>query len=379
MKKTILFVATTPFAVNAFLRSHLLALSGRYVLILCVNTKLYPLSKDIADNVLVIHHDIERRISPLSDLKALISLFWVFCQVRPDVVHSITPKAGLLSMLAARFARVKYRLHTFTGQVWANRSGMSRIVLKRFDRILALLASSVFADSSSQCAMLVDEGIVQKSGISILGPGSISGVDLSRFHPDQSNYIKRRQDFGVDANACVFLFVGRLVKDKGIVDLLHAFKILSEIIDDIELWVVGPDEDGLLITLKKICVGCVAPIRWFESTATPEIFMSSADVLVLPSYREGFGSVVIESAACGTPAIVTDITGLRDSVNHDETGMLVKVGQPNELANAMRMLAEDRLLLSKLGERARETVKKRFDQRIVTAAWIEYYERLLLC
>ena len=149
MKQSLVFVATTPFSVNAALRNHLLALVKDHEVTLCVNTTAYPLVEELAHAVRVRHIDIVRKIAPWQDLIALYQLFRCFREIRPATVHSVTPKAGLLAMMAAWLSGVDFRFHTFTGQVWATRTGIARELLKGIDRLIALCASRVFADGLS--------------------------------------------------------------------------------------------------------------------------------------------------------------------------------------------------------------------------------------
>lgn len=374
---TIMFVATTPFAVNAFLSNHFAVLSQHYRVILCTNLHAYDLLPSLSNMVEACHIPFARKISLGTDLKSLLQLIAMVRQVRPVAIHSITPKAGLLAMLAGFVTRVPRRWHIFTGQIWATRSGLKRHLLKTLDRLIVLLASRVFADSASQCRLLRDERVVQNGEIDMLGSGSIAGVDLNRFHPDATVHNLMRQKIGTDAEACVFLFVGRLVRDKGVFDLIQAFRQVANAAPSIELWIVGPDEEGLLQALQETAVGCGAPIRWLGATPTPEHFMAAADVLLLPSYREGFGSVIIEGAACGKPAIAYRIDGVIDAVVDGSSGLLVEVGQPTAFASAMKQLALDRELRLCLGYQAKERAIRDFSSLKVTEAWLEFYRSQL--
>lgn len=377
MKKSICFVATTPFAVNAFLRTHLLALAVRYDIVLCVNTKAYPLSADLAADIRVVHVDMARKSSPVSDAWALFQLCQLFLRERPGIVHSITPKAGLLAMLAARLAGVPHRLHTFTGQVWANRIGFARWLLKAVDRVIVALASRMFADSESQCRYLETESVVQPGKITVLGNGSIAGVELTRFHPNPVTRGELRSGLGVKEKTTVFLFVGRLSRDKGVFDLIDCFDRVASGGDGCELWIVGPDEENLLEPLRAEAEKGHGTVRWFGSTTEPERYMAAADVFVLPSYREGFGSVVIEAAACGVPTIAYRIEGIVDAVKEGETGLLVDRYDRDALAGEMARLVSDTLFRRQLSESALERARHQFSSESVTAAWMGLYGQLL--
>lgn len=377
MKHALVFVATTPFAVNAFLRTHLLALAETHDVTLCVNTAAYPLVEDVARAVRVRHIAIARKIAPWQDLRALFQLLRCFREIRPATVHSLTPKAGLLAMLAGWLARVPWRFHTFTGQVWANKTGVGRFLFKGVDRLIVLCARRVFADSASQCRFLEEEGVVRRGGVTVLGQGSVAGVDLARFRPDPAARAALRAETGVADAVPVFLFVGRLVRAKGVFDLVEAFAALSARHAQWELWMVGPDEEGLQAGLQAEGERRGARIRWFGPTPVPERYMAAADVFVLPSYREGFGSVVIEAAACGIPTVAYRIDGVVDAIVEDRTGRFVAKGDIGELAKAMERLGSVPEMLGELGEAARQRAIDDFSSSTISAAWLAFYGSVL--
>ena len=277
-------------------------------------------------------------------------------------------------MVAGYVASVQHRWHTFTGQVWATKHGPLRFILKNFDRVTVLFATKIFADSLSQTRFLSSESVIPLEQITVLGAGSIAGVDINRFQSNPTSRRTLRHSLGTSAETFVFVFVGRLVRDKGVFDLVKAFNNLSCTKSDFELWLVGPDEEAHSPTLIALTSVPSRPIRYLGATSTPEIFMSAADVLVLPSYREGFGSVIIEAAACGIPSIAYAVDGVVDAVSDGTTGLLVKAGDIDALASAMETLANDSELLHSLGVRARERAVRTFSSDEITDAWIQYYQ-----
>lgn len=379
MRKSLYFVATTPFAINAFLREHLIALAKQFDVTLCVNMNAHPLAEDLHKSIRVVHVGIERSISPIQDLRCLWQLTRIFWRHRPDAVHSITPKAGLLAMLAAVFARSRVRCHTFTGQVWSNKAGPGRLILKMMDRLIAALTTHIFADSISQCRLLEAEAVVAPGRIRVLGKGSIAGVNLSRFKPDGDARRDLRAGLGIGAETPVFLFVGRLVRDKGVFDLLQAFEQTINSGIEAELWMVGPDEDGLELGLRSRAERLHGRVRWFGMSFEPEKFMAAADILVLPSYREGFGSVVIEAAACGIPAICYRIDGIVDAVIDGETGVLVEKGEIAAFGIAMRDLAQDDRRRNEAGRMAQVRAERDFSSVVITKEWVKFYTETVLC
>lgn len=375
--KPICFIVTTPFTANAFLGEHLIKLSRFYAVSLCLNTDLYPISLEIEQSaVKIIHIPLQRKFSPLADLKALFCLIKTFHHFHFDSVHSLTPKAGLLSMCAAFLVRVPIRIHTFTGQVWENKVGVKRILLKFFDWLIAKLATQIFADSPSQVQFLINHKICSKQSISVLGPGSMIGVNIKRFSPNPEVREQLRSQLGISKPTCLFLFVGRLCKDKGIWDVLKAFVHLREKFADIGLLVVGPDEEHVVENAKRIYGDILNSVFWIGQTFEPEKYMATAEVLVLPSYREGFGSVIIEAASCHLPTIAYRINGVIDAVVDGQTGLLVNKGSLEELQTQMQRLLNDHQLRERMGSLAREQACQKFSQEKVTQAWLDFYANL---
>jgi len=375
--KTICFVATTPFAVNAFLKDHLLALAKNYKVVLCVNLEAFSLSDEIAEKVTVIDIAIQRKVSIYQDIKTLFHLIRIIVTNSPGVVHTLTPKAGLLGMLAAWISGVPTRCHTFTGQIWVTKALLSRYLLKKLDCFIATIASHVFVDSDSQRNLLYREKIAKDGTVGMLGKGSMSGVDLTRFHPDVNIRRGKRREVGSSDDACVYLFVGRLTKDKGVLDLLTAFKEIAIETSNVELWIVGPDEENLKTDFGNELTNGGLIIRWLGHTLNPQVMMASADILLLPSYREGFGSVIIEAAACEVPTIAYRIDGVVDAVEDGRTGILIDVGDVRSFACAMKRLTIDESLRARLGRQARFRAQQQFSSESVTAAWIDFYRKIL--
>ena len=376
--KSICFVVTTPFTVNAFLIGHLTELKKHYQVTLCINLDQYELSPKLdISNIRIIHVPLERKISPLKDFKAWTILFGIFCKTQFMSVHSITPKAGLLGMSAAFFARIPNRFHTFTGQIWVTRAGLSRTIFKRVDWLIAKFATFVFADSASQIEFLLKEGVCNSSHIALLGSGSISGVDLDRFHPNQSAREGMRLELLVGKEDCVFLFVGRLCRDKGLFDLLNAFSSLIAKHQNAILWIVGPDEEGVAHQVKERSPELYNLVKWIGPTFAPEIYMVAADVLLLPSYREGFGSVIIEAAACSLPTIAYRIDGVIDAIADGKTGVLVDVGDVQGLHDQMKYFLNDHNLRSNMGNQAKERACSHFSSVLVIRAWLDFYQNAI--
>jgi len=326
----------------------------------------------VPDDVEIIGIPICREINLISDLKVLFLLIRLFYKSNYLLVHSVSPKAGLLAMLASFMTKIPVRLHTFTGQVWATKYGIGKNLLRWLDRLINALATIVLIDSHSQQDFLIENKVVKKTSSIVLGEGSISGVDLDRFRADPVIREQVRLDLTTPENIIVFLFLGRIKKEKGILELAEAFSRVHQKYKNTALWIVGPDEDSLYPKLERI-----TGIRLIPFTNSPERYMAASDVLCLPSYREGFGSVIIEAGACGVPSIGSNIYGLNDAIVDGETGILIPLKSVTELENAMELLVDDSKLRHKMGEAARERSVSIFSQNILTEQLVDLYKSLL--
>ena len=324
--------------------------------------------------------DIPRQIHPAKDMIALIKLYRLFRDQQFDIVHSTTPKAGLLCALAGIFAGIPIRVHTFTGQPWVELSGAKRILSKLADKCIGIFNTACYADSVSQKEFLISKKIIKTSKISVLGRGSLAGVDVQRFNPGEYSEVERsmiKQSLQIPVNSIVLLFVGRIVRDKGAIELVKAFKDTFTNDPNVYLLFVGPQE----LSLSDLGIGVDTAlknrIKFTGYTDTPERYMSISRVLCIPSYREGFGTVVIEAAAMGIPAIGSNIYGLSDSIIHGETGLLVKPKHSVELAKALHKLVYDTELCCQLGQSAQIRVLEYFSSTIINQKIIREYECLL--
>jgi glycosyltransferase involved in cell wall biosynthesis len=376
IKKKICFVITAEFVVRAFLINHLKALSDHYDITVLVNTNNPNFLSELGVDVELIPLKISRNIHPISDLSVLLKLIVLFKKKDFDAVHSVTPKAGLLAMFAGKLANIPLRIHTFTGQVWATKVGFMRYVLKKIDTFFASLATHLIVDSPSQLNFLLDEKVVPKNKCYVFGKGSVSGVDLKRFIPNLSEKLNKRIELNIPADALVFLFLGRLTEDKGVLDLAEAFKLISN--NSTYLLFVGPDEQDIKTSIESILVDKLRFVRFINYTNTPEKIINVADILMLPSYREGFGTVVIEAAAAGIPTIASRIYGVVDTIVENETGLLHESKNITEIYEKMSLLANDNELRIKLGKNARQRVLEDFDCNRVTHKWSEFYSNHLL-
>lgn len=314
-----------------------------------------------------------RHVSLLSDLKSLMRLIVVFGKERPWAVHSMTPKAGLLCMVAAWLTRVPVRVHTFTGLVWPTATGLKRRVLMMTDRITCACATHVIPEGRGVMEDLRRGGITRKP-MRVLGYGNVMGVDMTRFSP--ARFAQRGQ-----SGVFTFLFVGRIVRDKGINELVEAFARLHADHSATRLVLVGNYERSLdpvsddTQRLIDTCdaIAAVGPKRGDDLVHE----YAAADGFVMPSYREGFPNTVLEAGAMGLPSIVTDINGSREIVENGENGFVVPPRDAIALHDAMERMLTDSEVRQRMARKARPMIAARFDRDFVQRCQIEFYKKVM--
>lgn len=373
--KKLCYVATVPAVVHAFLRPHIQAAAMSYEVTVVCNADDQYLLEGLSATIILL--PIVRKPSPWRDLLTLYQLWKLFRVERFDIVHSIMPKMGLLAMLAAWAADIPIRLHTFTGQVWVTKTGLSRKVFMLFDRLIAKLATCVLTDSPSQRDFLMAEGVLHSGEGEVIGAGSICGVDPVRFRADADIRLALRLELGIPLHAIVILFMGRLNREKGMLELAAAFKTLALSDPNLYLLLVGTEEDVQFEEIQQICSSSAARLFHQRFTPAPERFMAAADIFCLPSYREGFGLTVIEAASCGVPCVASRIYGVTDAVVDGVTGLLVDVKNSAVLAEALRLLVDQPALRQRLGSSARERVQTYFSQQVLVTALMDFYQQQL--
>lgn len=321
-----------------------------------------------------------RRIAPLRDLISLFRLYFTILQIRPDVVHSTTPKAGLLGTMCARAVGAKAVLSVF-GLAQMTRTGAMRKLLDLMSRIACGLAHRVWCDSFSMRDYLVDQRLCAPEKIFVAGEGSVNGVDTVRFDPNRFDIAARRDTrrvWNVPDHAFVIGFVGRIVKDKGIHELTEAWKTLRVKYDLAHLLLVGDVEETDPILPEDERVLRDDPRVHFtgRQSDVPRLF-AAMDVFVMPSYREGFGVTNIEAAALALPVVSTRIPGCVDSVVDGETGTLVPVRHSEALADAVGRYYLDPVLRNEHGQAGRRRVLADFKPERIWNDVAAVYESLL--
>jgi glycosyltransferase involved in cell wall biosynthesis len=372
-KKKICIVATITLPLNNFMVSHIAALSDHYDIVIVANGSKDDLTRLSGINFGFVCIPIQRKIAVWSDLKCLFKLVLLFSRSKFTAVHSVMPKSGLLAMVAASLVCVPVRIHTFTGQVWASKNGIKRFGLKYFDKLLAACATTLITDSHPQREFLVQQGVCSKDKINVLGPGSMAGVDLNRFKLNLADRSKIRQKLEIPKTAFIYLFLGRLNRDKGVIDLALAFTKLTEQFENAYLLFVGVDEENLREKISELLGVSNKKVRFVDWTNEPEAYMSAADTFCLPSYREGFPSTVLEAAAVGIPTICSRIYGTQDAVIDGVTGLMHPPGDVPGIKHAMENFLVNKELHAELSVNARDRIKTFFAREILIDAMEQFY------
>lgn len=372
----ICFVVASPLTVRAFLAPHIAALTKRYAVSVVANFG-DDRPPTAGDGVEFVSIPIERHVAPRHDLIAFLSLMRLFRRERYAAIQSVTPKVGLIAMLAGWVTRVPVRIHVCTGQTWVTRRGAARWFLKLMDRVIVSCATHVLVDSPSQREFLLSENVVSAARSRVLASGSIAGVDSARFKPDPQARREIRSRLGHPDDCAVYLFLGRLNREKGVLDLAAAFARLAAADDQLRLLFVGPDEENLRGALQRALGAAALRAGFVGDTDRPEAYLAAADVFCLPSYREGFGVTIIEAGACGVPAIGSRIYGVTDAIDDGVTGLLFEPRNIQELAGCMDRLARDPALRRRMGESARAKALRDFPASAVVAELVQLYEEAI--
>jgi glycosyltransferase involved in cell wall biosynthesis len=319
-----------------------------------------------------------RRVSPLEDWESLGRLRSLFDELRPDLVHAHTPKGGLLGMLSAAASNVPVRLYQMRGLAYVTLSGRMRALLQTTERVSCRAATRVICQSRSLLETATSDRLLPAHRAEVVLEGS-NGVDVARFQrgrwADEGQAL--RASWGAVADDVVFLFVGRLVKDKGVPELLEAYARVRALNPRAQLVLVGPLEDRDALEPETVAQLSAPGVRSLGFQSNPAPFLAAADVLVLPSHREGFPNAPLEAAAMGLPVVSTPVPGCRDAVEDGVTGVLVPVANAAALADAMQRYVAEPVLRRRHGRAGLERVKRHFRREVITEAVMDLYAREL--
>ena len=375
--KKIVFVVSTPYTAKAFLENHFEKLSQFYEIHLVANLNEKELAGYNHPKLTSVQHiQIERKITIVNDFKALWETTKYFKKNQFDAVICFTPKAGLIGITASWLAGIKNRIHFFTGQVWHTKKGLFKVFLKLMDKIVVEFSTKIIVDGKPQQDYLIANKIITQKNSITLGKGTISGIDVTKFSPNEDFRSQERGKLGIIETDVVFLFLGRLNKDKGILDLVDAFYKLERKYNNVKLILVGPDEEEIEDQIRKLNYYSNS-IVFFGSTNHPETIYPLGDVFCLPSHREAFGLSIIEASACGLPIICSDTYGLNDSIVDGITGIRHITHDSESIFKAMETLYNNEDKRTAFGKNGRTYVLENFSKEAITSLWVTYFQTIL--
>lgn len=376
MKKKLIRVSTVPLSLHLLLQGQLKMLSEEYEVV-AVSSPGEELEKVAErEGVRTVVVPMERRISPFKDLVSLFRLITLFRKEKPDIVHSLTPKAGLLSMLAAWIVRVPVRIHTFTGLVFPTATGWKQKLLMATDRLTCRCATYINPEGEGVKKDLENYHITGRP-LHIIGNGNINGIDLA--HYDRTPEVMAEVGKYREDDCFTFCFVGRLVRDKGMNELVSVFTDLHGEFPNARLWLVGSFEQQLdpVTPQTEHHILHHPAIRFMGWQEDVRPFLAGADAFVFPSYREGFPNVVLQAGAMGLPCIVTNINGCNEIIEDGRNGIIIPPHDREQLYLAMRTLIVSPQKTRKLASEARMQVARKYDREKLWEALRSVYGNLI--
>lgn len=386
-KPKLIRITTVPLSLNVLLKGQLQFMRDHFE-VLAVAAGPESELKEVSnrEGVPSVQVEMTRAITPLKDVKAVWQLYKLFKKEKPLIVHTHTPKAGTVGMLAAKLAGVPHRLHTVAGLPLLEATGAKRKLLDTVEKITYASATKVYPNSRGLYHIILEQAFCKADKVRVIANGSSNGIDTSHFSPEQVSASQKealRQELGINKNDFVFVFVGRMVGDKGINELVSAFTRLSNqpatnqqsLDTSSKLLLVGPLEselDPLLPkTLEEIKSNPNIISVGFQEDVRP--YFTISDALAFPSYREGFPNVVMQAGAMGLPSIVSDINGCNEIIVEGKNGTVIPVKNIDALVNAMHKLCVDTQYYFQLKQNSRPMIQSRFEQGVVWEALLEEY------
>ncbi|MFV8345397.1 glycosyltransferase family 4 protein [Flavobacterium sp. ZB4P13] len=374
-------ITTVPISLEKLLENQLHFMKSYYK-VTAISADKYNLERvGQLQGVTVFYVEMTRQITPLRDLKAVWQLFRFFKKEKPFIVHSHTPKAGTVGMLAAKLAGVPHRLHTVAGLPLLEATGKKRKLLNFVEKITYACATKVYPNSNVLRGIIIQEQFCEQEKLKVIGNGSSNGINTSYFDPELFSVNDKqtlKTNLGITPEDFVFIFVGRLVGDKGINELIRAFQKIAVEINPVKLLLVGSFESDLdplaAETLQEISTNNKIISVGFQKDVRP--YFAISDALIFPSYREGFPNVVMQAGAMGLPSIVTNINGCNEIVIEGENGTIIPVKNSNAIYEAMNKMIVDNHFSEKLQQNARPMIVCRYEQQVVWEAILAEYKRL---
>ena len=385
--KKLIRITTVPISFKVLLKGQLRFMASNGFDVKGVSSEGEEL-KEVRENEGIVMEAINmsRKITPFQDLKSLWEMWNFLRKEKPQIVHTHTPKAGIIGMLAARLAGVPHRLHTVAGLPLMEATGIKRKILNFVEKLTYSSATRVYPNSKGLYNFILQNNFTQSNKLKIIANGSSNGINTTFFSPAQVSEIEKitlREKLNIQPDDFVFVFVGRIVSDKGINELIKAFSELQTAknneLTGIKLLLVG----GLESYLDPLNPETLAEINQnkdiisvgFQQDVRP--FFAISNVLAFPSYREGFPNVVMQAGAMGLPNIVSDINGCNEIIVEGKNGLIIPPKNVEKLKEKMLTLAKDKNLYTKLKGNSRRMIENRYEQSVVWNALLEEYEGLL--
>jgi len=373
--KKLLRITTSYESLDSLLKGQLNFLSQYYEVVGVASGKEELKKIAERENVRTVHIPMQREIRLMSDLKSIFLMLFLILKEKPYIVHTNTPKASLLSMLVAQICRVPYRIYTVTGLRYETAEGVFKKILIMMERITCMCATHVIPEGEGVKMTLLRDKITKKPLHKILN-GNINGVDTVSFN--KTSDVIQQTHAMIKKDCFTFVFVGRLVRDKGMIEIAVAFDRLYHKFPNIRLILVGPFEDKLdplpVKTMRLLENNPAIELKGTQEDVRP--FLAVSDALVFPSYREGFPNVVLEAGAMGLPCIVTDINGCNEIIIDGINGIIIPPKDEEALYIAMRSFIENPDKVKKLADHARELIISRYEQKMVWQAILEKYRKI---
>jgi len=381
-KPKLIRITTVPISLKILLKGQL-GFMRQYFDVVAVSSRGKELSEvEAREGVRTVALDMSREITPLKDFISLIKMCILLWKEKPDIVHTHTPKAGLIGMMAAWIMRVPHRLHTVAGLPLMESRGIKRNILMLIEKLTYTCATHVYPNSFGLETFIINKHLCNTNKLKVLGNGSSNGIDTDYFQLTDGVEKQKallQQKLGIQEGDFIFVFVGRIVKDKGIDELLKAFEQLNWEIPCTKLILVGAFEeelDPVSDHSRRILKDNPAVISaGFQQDVRP--FLALADCFVFPSYREGFPNVVMQAGAMGLPSIVSDINGCNEIVKTEKNGMIIPPKNTDALYTSMQEMYQNRPLRETFSENARAMIVERFDQKTMWQTIKQEYDNLL--
>ena len=381
MKQKLIRITTVPISLGGLLQGQSKFMSQFYEVVGISSDKENLEKVGAKEEIRVIPVNLTRKITPIQDLKALITLYKILRKEKPFIVHSHTPKAGTIGMMAARMAGVPHRLHTIAGLPLVEATGLKRILLNAVEKLTYSCATKVYPNSVGLQEIVLDHKFTNSKKLKVIGHGSSNGIDTSYFDPSlysTATKLELRKKLKLTDDDFVFVFVGRLVGDKGINELIAAFKKILEEHTNVQLLLVGnPEEelDPMLPETEEFIFKSdkVIATGWADDVRP---YFAISDCLTFPSYREGFPNVVMQSGAMGLYSIVSDINGCNEIVKEGVNGTIIPTKNTEALFNAMKHVLDNKEKFATEKGVYREMIKKRYERSFIWNELLKEYQEL---